>query len=150
MTATGERAMARLIRLSFAALWAFGLVVAMANVAGVAGAQSSCIDPRNQRDAVNCAEAAWRLADRELNTIWPTIRSVVADTDDRIDPSSKRWSRTVLNAQRAWITFRDANCEAARFMYAGGTNEALAYWACMERMTRERINELNLLVENFR
>ncbi|EBA10641.1 lysozyme inhibitor LprI family protein [Roseobacter sp. CCS2] len=48
----------------------------------------------------------------------------------------------VLQAQRAWIAFRDANCTMAYGRHGAGTLRQVSGAACQMRMTAERVFEL--------
>jgi uncharacterized protein YecT (DUF1311 family) len=48
-------------------------------------------------------------------------------------------------AQRLWIQYRDANCEAEREMYSGGSAASMVRLACLEAMTRHRTEELRTM-----
>ncbi|MCK0094934.1 DUF1311 domain-containing protein [Yoonia sp. F2084L] len=48
----------------------------------------------------------------------------------------------VLNAQRAWIAFRDANCTMSYGRYGAGSLRQVAGAMCNMRMTAERVLEL--------
>ncbi|MBF0371724.1 MAG: DUF1311 domain-containing protein [Magnetococcales bacterium] len=84
-----------------------------------------------------CSGEAYRLADEDLNSMW---KSVTAGLE-------KNFKRTLIEAQRAWITFRDRNCEAETFHSQGTTGYMVNYDVCLERMTRHRTEELRTLLE---
>jgi uncharacterized protein YecT (DUF1311 family) len=48
-------------------------------------------------------------------------------------------------AQRFWIQFRDANCEAEHELYTGGSAASMVKLACLEAMTRYRTQELEVM-----
>jgi uncharacterized protein YecT (DUF1311 family) len=45
-------------------------------------------------------------------------------------------------AQRAWIPFRDANCDMEASAFEGGTYESINRDFCLFRLTKQRIDEL--------
>lgn len=53
----------------------------------------------------------------------------------------------IVQAQRAWITFRDAHCQTIAFTMRGGSGEGTAYAGCIAEMTAQRIEELKVLAE---
>lgn len=53
-------------------------------------------------------------------------------------------------AQRAWITFRDANCRAAYGIYGSGSMRQISGAQCRLRMTAERTIELRMLYDIVR
>jgi uncharacterized protein YecT (DUF1311 family) len=86
-----------------------------------------------------CAAQAYRLADEDLNHVWNSFSKDLP----------AEYKRELVEAQRAWVKFRDSNCNAETFLSRGGTGYIYYYDYCLERMTRYRTEELrNLLEEN--
>ncbi len=50
-------------------------------------------------------------------------------------------------AQRAWIQYRDANCDVISAPMRGGTGERTLYASCLVDMTTMRANELRAISE---
>jgi uncharacterized protein YecT (DUF1311 family) len=48
-------------------------------------------------------------------------------------------------AQRLWIQFRDANCNAEYALYEGGSAGPMVKVACIEAVTRHRTEELQVM-----
>lgn len=48
-------------------------------------------------------------------------------------------------AQRLWLRFRDANCNAERKLYTGGSAAPTVHAACIAADTEERIRELHTM-----
>jgi uncharacterized protein YecT (DUF1311 family) len=92
----------------------------------------SCADAATQADMNSCAKAEYDKADAELNRVYQqALQSLAPDHQERL--------RT---AQRAWITFRDADCDCEAFTYDGGSMQPLSYYSCLTAATRERIARL--------
>jgi len=53
-----------------------------------------------------------------------------------------QFSARLRKAERAWIAYRDANCDAEFASYDGGTIAPNAYALCRIRLTRNRIEEI--------
>lgn len=85
-------------------------------------------------DLAACLEKARASSDGELNAVYGALRK-------RLDPEE---AKQLVAAQRLWIQYRDANCEAERDLYGSGTGRGPAYLACLEAMTRQRTNELRV------
>lgn len=85
-------------------------------------------------DLAACLEKARASSDRELNALYANLRK-------RLDPDE---AKQLVAAQRLWIQYRDANCEAERNLYGSGTASGPAYLACLEAMTRQRTNDLRV------
>ncbi|SRR5216684_652323 len=85
-------------------------------------------------DLVNCLSKARDSSDAKLNSLYQSIRK-------NLDASE---ADHLIEAQRLWIKYRDANCSAERALYGGGTASAPAYLGCLEAMTRARTKELKV------
>jgi uncharacterized protein YecT (DUF1311 family) len=48
-------------------------------------------------------------------------------------------------AQRLWIQFLDANCDAERELYSGRSAAPVVKLACQEEMTGHRTEEMNVI-----
>ena len=114
------------------------LLILAALAAPPAAAQTSvdCSRQQTQLDMNFCARSGWEVADGELNRLW----SVVKPAADR-----RGQGAALLQAQRAWLRYRDATCEAERDGYAGGSIAPLVYWQCMDRLTIARNAELRAM-----
>jgi uncharacterized protein YecT (DUF1311 family) len=74
-----------------------------------------------------CAEQDYKAADARLNAAYKAMLGRVA----------------VQDAQRKWLTFRDADCkEAVGREWTGGTGMTLAIYSCMTEKTLARTKEL--------
>ena len=55
----------------------------------------------------------------------------------------------LVKAQRAWVNFRDAECEAAGFQARGGTMEPMLVAGCIAELTDARTKQLKELAETM-
>ncbi|QEW22459.1 hypothetical protein LA6_004683 [Marinibacterium anthonyi] len=98
-------------------------------------AQAAC--PGDTQIELNeCAAADYKTADAELNTAWKPAKAFF----DQIGHGD-----ALLAAQRQWIAFRDAACQAEILPYDGGSIQPLIYSTCMTRITRQRTEDLKQL-----
>jgi len=88
-------------------------------------------------DFSNCLWKAWKTVDRELNAYYQVVSTHVKGGE----------FEKLRDAERAWIAFRDLNCDAEKELYDGGTAQGPVYNACMEAMTRHRLQELKTMYE---
>ena len=97
---------------------------------------SVCMDKADgvTQNMVECIDAETKRQDARLNKDY---KAVVAD----LNPERKK---QLLEAQRAWLKFRDTNC-AFYFDPEGGTIARVQAVDCMMTMTASRAKEL----ENF-
>ncbi|GJD54061.1 hypothetical protein OPKNFCMD_6842 [Methylobacterium crusticola] len=97
----------------------------------------SCADAPNQMEATSCASEQFATADAELNRLYGVLRT-------KLDVPGQR---NLVAAQRAWITFRDLECNL-RTGYdpgdpaAGGTIASMLVGECRTELTRQRSRDL--------
>lgn len=111
-----------------------------------------CIDPQLQVEMTYCAGVDYEEADKELNALWPEVVAAAKSNDENIsDLLQSSGVPTTLQAlrgaQRAWIRFRDAQCEYEAYEVFGGTAQSMIGSLCLARLTRERIVELSRALE---
>ncbi len=104
-------------------------------LADTSAARADCSAPANQLEMNVCAAEAYKAADARLNQVWRTLR---ADMDEGE-------KQAMLDSQRAWLTFRDANCAFAVYANRGGSIAQYIEQTCLADMTRHRIDELEYL-----
>lgn len=128
------------------------LVISAAS-ASMAFAQSEpevdCDSPTTQADMNFCAASDYETADEELNTEYQSVRKVLAERDSSAGEDGEGAVKALLAAQRAWIAYRDANCDAVGFQARGGSMEPLLVSSCLADMSRKRTEELRSLSEGF-
>lgn len=106
-----------------------------------------CADALSQMEMTACASQDYERADAELNRLWRRIIAE-AEANDRSPDSGRtaeddRSEAAILRAaQRAWIAFRDAQCEYEGLGERGGSMEPMIVNQCLARLTRERIAQL--------
>src|SRR5215212_8492849 len=112
-----------------------------------AAAGLDCANAKSQGDMNMCAAAEFRRADAKLNSLWGK-RIAEARVDDRSPDSGRttsdqRSEEAILRrAQRAWVQFRDAQCEGEGLAERGGSMEPMVVSLCLARVTDERIKQL--------
>jgi len=115
----------------------------------VAQAQD-CDNPRDQQEMNTCVYGDWQLADGELNRVWKQALQVARQMDAGYLPDGQRPAVDILrDAQRLWIKFRDQTCEAESLAFRGGSAQALLLYACMERLTLRRTEDLKQFAQMY-
>jgi uncharacterized protein YecT (DUF1311 family) len=97
----------------------------------------TCLDKANgvTFSMIDCIVAETSRQDNQLNANYKRLTS-------KISPKRKE---ALLNAQRAWIRFRESNCN----FYGdpeGGTSARLSANECLLNATADRAKELKLLI----
>lgn len=121
------------------------LALMLAATTQQAGA-ARCADPQSQAEMNLCATLDFERADTELNRLWSRVIADerVNDREPYLARDGRPSGEAVLRqAQRAWITFRDAHCTHEGYEARGGSLETLIYQGCRARLTRERIAQLS-------
>ena len=101
-------------------------------------AQAAC-PGQTQFEMNQCADATYQQADAALNAVWPQAKA-------RMDALGA--GADLLDAQRKWISFRDAACSAEIAPYAGGTIQPLIWSSCLTRLTLQRTDDLRSFLMN--
>lgn len=119
--------------LSVALLIACAPYAASAQDAGLGKQYAACMDKSGGRtmDMIECITAETQRQDARLNSAYKTVMAELA--------SGRK--KQLLEAQRAWIKFRDTNCS----FYDdpdGGTLARVNANGCMLTATAERAREL--------
>ncbi|WEF25388.1 lysozyme inhibitor LprI family protein [Paracoccus sp. S3-43] len=81
-----------------------------------------------------CLSAEHDAWDRLLNEEWNQVRGVFKDDQTASD--------SLLKAQRAWIAWRDAECDFQYDRYGGGSMRSIAGTGCRMTATARRTFEL--------
>jgi uncharacterized protein YecT (DUF1311 family) len=105
---------------------------------GAAAAQD-CNDAQTQAAMTECAGDAYDEADRKLNETYKQIADRLADAPE-IKASLKK-------AQRAWITFRDAECEFTNAQAVGGSLYGALITQCLAELTEQRAEMLQTYLQ---
>nr|WP_281004566.1 lysozyme inhibitor LprI family protein [Notoacmeibacter ruber] len=106
-----------------------------------------CDEPLTQMEMTACASLDYESADADLNELWPRLvedaRSKDAAMSDflaeRDIPSTEE---TLRRAQRAWIDYRDAECDYRAYDALGGSMQPMIGSQCRADLTRARIRTL--------
>jgi uncharacterized protein YecT (DUF1311 family) len=111
--------------------------------------EANCAEPATQIDMNLCADRAWKLADEDLNLAYGFAKEMMATIDAGLPSDEQGAAKALTEAQRAWISFRDAGCAAEGFRVRGGSMEPMVVGQCLERVTRARTEELRSLGETW-
>ena len=90
------------------------------------GAAYAACPGETQMELNECAGMAYQKADKQLNQAYRKLQR----TPD------------LVAAQRAWITFRDAECKYQASGFDGGSIQPMVYANCLQSLTEDRIKQL--------
>ncbi len=130
------------------------LLVLMLQPEGLPTCDQEKVDQGIQQEMNICAANDFYEADAELNAVWPIVRDRMKLRDEAANSTGlPDWDErpgyfdTVLAAQRAWLTYRDAHCRSEGYFARGGTLEPLLVSVCKTHLTKLRTQELRELAE---
>lgn len=112
----------------------------------IGAATSRCIDetPQGYTTAgmTACAVAETAIWDEFLNTAYQDLRAQMREMDAMENTGEVSRADALRDAQRAWIAFRDAECDFNWAMFQEGTIRSNVYAACVQDLTAQRALEL--------
>lgn len=88
-----------------------------------------------------CMAAELQKVEADLNATYARVVKSLS-LPDRPDLPRSAWLVKLRNAQRAWVAFREKNCDAVYELNAGGSIRNMRYLACMRRHADARAREL--------
>ena len=113
-------------------------------------AVAECTDPNTQGEMNACAKQEFDRVDAELNAVWKKVRGWAKKADAKLDigHGQSGYAESLLAAQRAWLTYRDAHCRLVSFDARGGSMQPLLINNCLAELTENRTAELRELLVN--
>jgi uncharacterized protein YecT (DUF1311 family) len=108
-----------------------------------------CTDPQVQIEMNYCAEQDYLAADKQLNDAYKQAMAAMKRIDGYLEPDQRGAAETLKKAQREWIPFRDDACQAEGYMVSGGSMMSMVIYQCLERLTRQRIGDLDILIKGM-
>jgi uncharacterized protein YecT (DUF1311 family) len=103
-----------------------------------------CKDKAGNIEEMLCAMEADKAVDALLNTLYGKIVAKLkkkGDPDHDLKDRSELLKR-LLSSERAWITYREAECSHASASYLGGSGEGTLLAYCRLSMREDRVNNL--------
>ena len=114
------------------------LLVALSLIAGAIAsstqAAEDCDAPGlSQAELNDCFGNVFKKADAELNVLYRQITARLKD--------DKATTKLLVAAQRAWVAFRDAECDFSASGVSGGGALGMILAICLDRLTSKRIDD---------
>jgi uncharacterized protein YecT (DUF1311 family) len=97
-----------------------------------------CKKASTQLEMNHCAYKSFKAADAELNQVYRQLRNKYKGT-----PQESQ----LVDAQLAWLKFRDTDCKFSADRFKGGSIAPLIYSSCKEGLTTERTRSLKNYLE---
>lgn len=129
------------------------LVLSLILGIGLVGSNSLAVteDECDPNDSSNlmmkiCIATDYQKADAKLNAVY---KETVSSLKKEGSETSKEILSRLVKAQKAWVTFRDAECDLQATDMLGGTGEGLVALSCLKELTEKRVEELKSYKESF-
>ncbi len=107
-------------------------MLAMAVISSRPALALDCENATTTVEINECAYADYQKADEELNATYQALREQLNETGKFL----------LRDAQRTWISFRDAECQRITDPYRDGSYQRVAYNACLTDQTLKRSQQL--------
>jgi len=132
----------------------FTVLLLLAQTTGYPECNQAAADQGIQQEMNICAHGEFLEADAALNAQWRITRDAMKANDaqliERSGPDGDGrpgYFETLLEAQRAWIIYRDAHCRSEGNWARGGSIVPLLVSSCKTALTEARTKQLQDLVE---
>jgi uncharacterized protein YecT (DUF1311 family) len=107
---------------------------------------TDCNKANTQMELNLCAQNRAESADKKLNNTYQILQRRLAidlrqGNTAQINLAKTRYQK-LINAQNAWIKFRDTNCEYERSNFEGGSIAPMIYHECVAKVTDRRTADL--------
>lgn len=108
------------------------LLTLKAGIAEALAQDVDCDDPQNTNESRFCASQEFEAADKRLNKAYRALTKRLEAEPLEI----------LKQSQRAWIGFRDSECEFQAYWTKGGTASPGVGTQCMAVVTKARVKQL--------
>jgi len=98
-------------------------------------AQTDCRNPQAQNDMNQCAYREYEKTDAELNRLYKQLQDKTGNAPQ------------LAAAERAWIAYRDKECDLETAGEAGGSIRPLLQATCLKALTERRSADLRRLLK---
>lgn len=90
-----------------------------------------------------CAEQEFDAADAELNKVYAEALKSIPEMASEPPYDAKAWEGALRASQRAWVAYRDAECDAhVPMFWTGGSGATAEIIGCRTTMTKARTKEI--------
>lgn len=106
--------------------------------------QVDCANAMSTHDMNDCASKDLEAADKELNAVYKRALAAIPEmASDEERFNAKSWEAALRASQRAWVAFRDAECQGHLPMFnAGGSATTAEVIYCEVELTEARTKKL--------
>ena len=87
--------------------------LAVLSGAGMAHAANACANAETNLAMKECLGKAYLRVDKERNFVWKQVLRSVSDADYLTPEQRSAWKKELRAAQRAWVQFKERDCNGA-------------------------------------
>lgn len=110
---------------------------------GMAEEADPCTNAETNVALNECLGKAYPKADKELNVVWKKVMKTITDADYLTPEQRDAWKKELREAQRAWVQFKEHDCNGAvRYEWWGGSGASAAITSCLLSKTEARTKDL--------
>jgi len=118
------------------------LICAVLLLASGRAAALDCANALTTPDINECASVEQKKVEARLNTTYKTVLAYLDHADPIIKDDAASAKLKLIEAQRAWIKFREADCQAQYEFNASGTIRTVLWISCMQAHAEQRTRDL--------
>ncbi len=89
---------------------------------------------QSQQEMNQQAFKEYKKADAEMTRVYNKVQKILTSSTEK---------KLLLDAQRAWIKYKEAHCKSVAEAYNGGSMRPMIYAGCLQELTEERTKSLN-------
>lgn len=106
-------------------------------------AKLDCDNATSTYELNACADREFDAADAELNKVYAEALKSIPEMAGEPPYDAKAWEGALRASQRAWLAYRDAECDAhVPMFWTGGTGATSEIVGCKTTMTKARTKEI--------
>ncbi len=98
-------------------------------------------------DLNECASIEKDKVEARLNETYKQVLASLDQSDPLFKDDAARAKAKLIEAQRAWIRYREADCDARYSLNASGTIRTVIWFGCMRSDAEQRIKELTSFMD---
>lgn len=101
-----------------------------------------CVTQRDTAEMTACASNTFASKDAEMNQAYKALLLSLASQYEGGEAGAKAARKLLVEAQRAWIKFRDHDCEGQYKLWQDGSIRGIIHYGCLTDRTEQRTKEL--------
>lgn len=129
--------------------WIFLVVMAALARSTPSHASDACGEAADTATMLACINSDLSIADDALNTLYSELLGKMQHWDRSGDAGAVGFETRLRRSQRAWISFRDAECALRGSVMECGSAQPLIEHGCRVALTKERNAHLRQLLDMF-